>query len=74
MTDDQTTMQTAPRHSLDERLQALGATDLDMIRGETLSAGFDNSFDNSSPSRHGFDNAFDNSFDNGFSGQTSPTA
>ena len=70
MNEERTSTQSAPRRPLDERLQALGATALDPLRGEQISGGFDNSFDNSLP-RHGFDNAFDNGFDNGFGGRAS---
>ena len=47
MANDQITLETTRRDSLDTRLQALGDADLAMIRGRDKPvATFDNSFDN----------------------------
>ena len=50
---------------LDQRLQALRQTDLDLVRGQVQPRpAFDNGFDNS------FANVFDNGFDNSFNADT----
>jgi hypothetical protein len=60
MPDREMTLETAPTESLDERLQALADSDLEMIRGGRRP-------------RATFDNGFDNSFDNSFHEPISPS-
>jgi hypothetical protein len=65
---ERTKVASLTRQPLDQRIQALSNTDLEVIRGQRRPRdSFDNGFDN------GFNNIFDNGFDNSFNSDSLPT-